>query len=87
MGECGCGDYAGEYKFPGPEGVMYSVGIYPECPYCQAPRSLVVYRHSADDDLFLPDVSPLPFQPYGQEPDGLEGEFAWPIEPLPKALP
>lgn len=77
MGTCGCGDYAGDYKFPGPEGVMYSVGVQPSCHYCQVPRTLVVYRHKADDD-FLPMVDDLPIQPYiaGE----VEGEFAWPIE-------
>lgn len=83
MGECGCGDYAGEYKFPGPEGVMYSVGIYPACPYCYLPRTVVVYRHKADDDLFLPDVPDLPLQGYPPDPEGVEAEFAWPIENVP----
>ncbi len=79
MGECGCGDFAAEWKLPGPNGVLYAIEVYPGCSYCDNPAGVVVYRVRTDDDAFnvagLPD---LPIGVYQREPL-FEGQASDPV--------
>lgn len=44
MGECGCAADTPLVQFPGPEGVTYSLEVYPGCHYCSTPAGVVVRR-------------------------------------------
>lgn len=44
MGECGCGDFVGDFKFPGPGKDIYVLDVYPGCRDCDTPAGIVIYR-------------------------------------------
>lgn len=63
MGQCGCGDYRPNVKFPGPDGSTYTLEIHDSCRYCETPFGVVITRHpeltDENDDYLvreLPDV-------------------------------
>lgn len=79
MGECGCGATNLLAKFPGPDGVMYGLEVYPGCRYCGTPIGVVMHRfdpsakHGEDMEEFFFGVPDMPFQGYGN-PDF---EWSW----------
>ena len=78
MGACGCGDYQGEFQFPGPDGSIYSLAIYPGCDDCDQGPGIVIHRHVTEQGKVswgARDQLALPFHEFG---DG-DGEAAVPI--------
>ncbi len=78
MGQCGCGDYQGEFQFPGPGGSIYSLEVYPGCDYCDQGPGIVIHRHVSEDGKVnwgVREQFALPFREFG---DG-DGEAAVPI--------
>ena len=49
MGACGCGDFQGDFKFPGPGNITYVLQVYPPCNYCETPAGIILYAMSPDD--------------------------------------
>ena len=49
MGQCGCGDFQGDFRFPGPGNITYVVSVYPSCDYCQTPAGVVIYAITLAD--------------------------------------
>ena len=43
MGECGCSEPNYLRRFPGPDGLVYALEIYPGCPYCHTPVGITIY--------------------------------------------
>ncbi len=77
MGACGCGDYSGGLKFPGPDGTVYTLAIYYGCRDCENPAGVVIHRWCDDEDADWHSLDePMKFRDYqGKETDGT-GEFA-----------
>jgi len=67
MGACGCGDFHGEYQFPGPGDVVYAIGLYPSCKYCDTPAGVTLYRFdNGDHEMFdVQHIPPMEFTDYG----------------------
>lgn len=59
MGQCGCGDFYGDFKFKGPDGVVYVVDVYCPCDYCHTPAGVVIYAMDNEDQQ-LWDVENIP---------------------------
>ena len=49
MGQCGCGDFAGDFKFKGPDGITYVLQVYPSCNNCDNPAGIILYAMNKDD--------------------------------------
>ncbi len=49
MGQCGCGDFHGDFKFKGPDGITYVLDVYPSCDYCNTPAGIILYAMGSDD--------------------------------------
>ena len=49
MGVCGCGDFYGDYKFPGPGDITYVLQIYPSCNICHRPAGVVLYKFNPEN--------------------------------------
>ena len=49
MGQCGCGDFSGGYKFPGADGITYVLEVYPSCSDCAAPAGVTIHKMDEDD--------------------------------------
>jgi hypothetical protein len=49
MGVCGCGDFNGDFKFPGPDGITYVLQVYPPCENCNTPAGVIIYSFNKDD--------------------------------------
>lgn len=66
MGACGCGDYPGGKKFPGPKGVVYTLVVYPGCSDCDTPAGVVIHRWNAtgEDRDWHEHDEPLEFRDY-----------------------
>lgn len=47
MGACGCGDYAADFKLPGPDGIVYAIEVRTPCDYCSTPAGVVLHRFTA----------------------------------------
>ena len=68
MGACGCGDYHGGFKFPGPRGVVYTVAVYPGCSVCDAPAGVMLHRFVGKEDaMWHENDEPAPFYNYRGE--------------------
>lgn len=53
MGSCGCSDYGGGLKFPGPPGFVYVLEVYPGCNDCGTPAGVVIHKFSeSGEDSF-----------------------------------
>lgn len=61
MGQCGCGDHHADYKFEGPDGVLYAVGVYTGCEGCDTPAGVTLYRHAQPDREWSDDCPALDF--------------------------
>jgi hypothetical protein len=73
MGSCGCGDYAGEFKLPGPDGSVYVIQRYAGCNYCMSPAGVIVYKMLLlDGDPW--ETSKLPDLPFGHDAGGEPGD-------------
>jgi hypothetical protein len=60
MGQCGCGDYNGTWRIPGPDGRWYVIGPYHGCNNgCNEPAGLFIDLFDADD-MALWDADKLP---------------------------
>lgn len=44
MGQCGCGEFVGGFRLPGPDGLTYFIRPYTGCEDCGAPPSVVIQR-------------------------------------------
>lgn len=42
MGQCGCGNFNGEFTLPAPNGGLYAFWRYRPCEYCDTPAGIVV---------------------------------------------
>jgi len=66
MCECGCGEFVPFAQFPGPEGIVYALGIYPPCDNgCDTPAGVVLSRFRAgsrDAKHILRGVRQVQFQ-------------------------
>lgn len=49
MGACGCGDFRGDLRFPGPGGDVYVIDLYHGCDYCGTPAGIVLHRFTPDE--------------------------------------
>lgn len=77
MGACGCADYHAEFQFPGPKGVIYAIGFYNACGYCQVPAGFTLYRHDVTDEtarVYWEHLPLLVFRSY-DDAGGTEGEY------------
>jgi hypothetical protein len=81
MGACGCSDYNGGLKFPGPDGVVYTIAVYPGCRDCDAPAGVILHRFVEERDIDWHEHDPpVPFRNYkGKVVEGETGEFAIPL--------
>ena len=59
MGACGCGDFHGDFQFPGPDEITYVLCVYPGCSHCDTPAGIVLYAMD-DDDCTQWDVASIP---------------------------
>lgn len=48
MCECGCGDYEGDFRLDGPDGIIYAIELKHPCRNCDAPGGIVIHRFSAE---------------------------------------
>ncbi len=69
MCECGCGDFQGHMRFPGPRGVVYAIELKPACSNCGAPAGVLVHRFSAKLAKEW-CVGDLPLAPFADDIDG-----------------
>lgn len=59
MGDCGCGDFQGDFKFKGPNNDWYVLQVYPPCDYCETPAGVIIYRMGKEDqELWRVDEIP-----------------------------
>ena len=49
MGQCGCADYSGDFRFGGPGDTTYVLQVYPSCEYCEMPAGIAIYAFSPDE--------------------------------------
>ena len=49
MGQCGCGDFSGDFKFKGPKGITYVLQVYPPCKECDNPAGMIIYSMNEED--------------------------------------
>lgn len=49
MGQCGCGDFSGDFRFKGPEGIIYVLQVYPPCEECDNPAGVIIYSMNEED--------------------------------------
>ena len=49
MGQCGCGDFQGDFKFKGPGNKWYVLQVYPPCDYCETPAGVILYKFNKKD--------------------------------------
>jgi hypothetical protein len=46
MGSCGCGDFHGDWQFPGPGRDTYVLEVHPGCQDCGTAAGVMLYRFS-----------------------------------------
>lgn len=63
MGECGCGNFYPEFKFPGPDGSVYALQVYRGCEGCQTPVGVIISRLTGEE-IEEWDVEHLPELPF-----------------------
>lgn len=75
MGACGCGDFNGGLRFPGPKGIVYVLEIYRGCADCDAPAGIKLTRHRdvPDQRVWFEDEESVVFRDF-------RGEIAQPSE-------
>lgn len=73
MGSCGCGDGFGDFKFPGPDGIMYAVHVYPGCTYCRTGAGVSIYRYASED--WRRETEDIPDLPWWVRGEGLADRF------------
>ena len=61
MGQCGCGNYGGEFRLPGPGKDIYVIEFYGGCKDCDTPAGIVLYRMNEQEQaqwgaLDLPEL-------------------------------
>ncbi len=63
MGSCGCGDFSGGLRFPGPDGVVYVLEVYLGCDGCHTPAGVVIHRHlpTAEQRFWFEHEPSMPF--------------------------
>lgn len=49
MGECGCSDFRGDYRFRGPGDLTYVLQVYESCDDCCTPAGVVLYAMNPDE--------------------------------------
>lgn len=49
MCQCGCGDFNGDFKFKGPDGISYVLQVYPSCDNCNQPAGIILYAMGEKD--------------------------------------
>lgn len=49
MGDCGCGDFRGDFKFKGPDNCWYVLEIYPSCDLCDTSAGITLYKFTEED--------------------------------------
>jgi hypothetical protein len=50
MGECGCGNTNPDYRFDGPDGIIYTVQFYTGCTNgCETPAGIILSRYYPED--------------------------------------
>lgn len=49
MGQCGCNDFQGDFKFKGPDGITYVLQVYQSCSYCETPAGIILYAMNEKD--------------------------------------
>ena len=59
MGQCGCGDFQGDFKFKGPGDIVYVLQVYLSCDECDNPAGVIIYKFSPEDCI-LWDVKEIP---------------------------
>jgi len=52
MGQCGCGDYRGGYKFKGPGNIIYVIEIYQPCMDCESPAGVTIHKFGKEEQEF-----------------------------------
>lgn len=78
MGACGCGDYVGEFTFPGPGDTVYSLAIYLGCIGCDQGPGITIHRHATEQgrqSWGVAEQAPLVFHDFG---DG-DGDACVPV--------
>ena len=84
MCECGCGAFGGGFRFPGPDGIVYLLELYPGCGDCDTPAGVIIHRYQDTEEQreWFGDQPEMPFIDFqGNPPNALTGssEFAQPI--------
>lgn len=59
MGQCGCGDYNGRWRIPGPDGKWYVLSVGGGCVDCSTPIGLAIDLYD-DQDMQDWDAYELP---------------------------
>ena len=49
MGQCGCADFSGDFRFRGPGDMTYVLQVYPSCEDCGLPAGIILYAFSPED--------------------------------------
>ena len=67
MGQCGCGDFNGDFKFKGPGKTTYVLQIYSSCNDCDNPAGIILYAMSEEDceEWSVEDVPEIEIQDVG----------------------
>lgn len=49
MGQCGCGDFYGDFKLKAPDGNNYIIQIYKGCKECNMPAGIIIYNFDKEE--------------------------------------
>jgi hypothetical protein len=77
--ECGCGEFSPSYQFAGPDGLTYTLSIYPGCKDCETPAGVVINRMTPEDvsEWDVASVPQLPIVAYSKR--SVSGECGIPV--------
>jgi hypothetical protein len=79
MGECGCGNTNPDYRFDGPDGIIYTVQFYTGCNNgCETPSGIILSRYLPEDAEWAAHAKEVPWNTFGERPDE-SGDFCIPI--------